>query len=419
MLQKNIRKCFLFVFIFFLFFLYSGKSFAVDTVPCDGDRQNCISSPECLADQKEIGLCKETYGRNKANKTCCESKDDPPDDNDPKDKLTQACELPPSEGGKGGRCQSKCSGKDEVAYGKCSEKSSARGTRQDDCCVSKDSIPDPVNASFDYTPLEPIPGIDPEDSKSFESFIESIYIFALWSVGIASLFMLTIGGFWYMTSAGNTSRIGEAKKIIASALVGLLIALITWLILYVLNPDLVRINIDLTNFQVRSGYDGGDDWDGDPIDGGGVIGTGDCSGYKLSGPTCVLLSEALQTFLTCVRKAVPSNVPITITSITSNGLVKSEDDLEASKLCCGHRTKPCPHGSNSCHHGCKTTNPGYSYAVDFAMSASNPNYCTIAEAAENCGAREKLGPKTTGADCGNIKAYPGHSGHFHFSAGCP
>ena len=146
-----------------------------------------------------------------------------------------------------GECKDNLCPQDKMTLGVCDT--------DDGVCCDKDRAPsistsNPVNASFDYTPLEPIPGIDPEDSKSFEGFIESIYIFALWSVGIAALFMLTIGGFWYMTSAGNTSRIGEAKKIIASALVGLLIALITWLILYVLNPDLVRINIDLTNFFV-------------------------------------------------------------------------------------------------------------------------------------------------------------------------
>ncbi len=302
------------------------------------------------------------------------------------------------------------------------------GSEDYPCCQPKPPsppAPSTSNASFDYDPLEPIPGTEGMDTSTLKGFLEGLFLFVLWSAGIASLFMLSIGGFWYMTSAGNTSRVTEAKNIIANALWGLVIVLITWLILYVINPDLVRIDLSsLNTLEVGTGYHpqySGDDtkpWDGTPIGGGGVVGTGNCAGYNLSGATCVLLSQDLQDFLTCVRQKVPSSVPITITSITSNGLVKSEADLEKSKLCCGKKTSPCPHGANSCHHGCKTTNKGYSYAVDFAMRAGDKNYCVIAEAAQECGAIERFGPTTTGADCGSIKNIAGHSSHFHFSAGC-
>ncbi|MCX6765409.1 MAG: hypothetical protein NT136_00320 [Candidatus Moranbacteria bacterium] len=92
--------------------------------------------------------------------------------------------------------------------------------------------------------MEKIPGFETA-ATTFPSYILSITKFAIWTVGIAALLMITIGGFMYMTSAGNTSRMESAKKVIFDALFGLLIALAAWLLLYVINPDLVKINLTL------------------------------------------------------------------------------------------------------------------------------------------------------------------------------
>jgi len=201
---------------------------------------------------------------------------------------------------------------------------------------------------------------------------------------------------------------------------GLIVVLIAWLLLYVINPDLVKVDLSslevltITENYESDGYSS-PPWDGNPIDGGGVVESGDCSGYSMPNTQCALLSGAMQQFLTCVRSR--TDAPITITSLTSN---TSGSDLAKSQACCGNGgTRACPHGSNSCHHGCKTTNKGYSYAVDFSMTAGNPHYCTIAKAALACGAKERFGPRTTDSSCGSITNIAGHSTHFHFSVGCP
>ncbi|MFH0969727.1 MAG: hypothetical protein V1804_04420 [Patescibacteria group bacterium] len=98
--------------------------------------------------------------------------------------------------------------------------------------------------SYNYTPIEPIPGFE-DQSNNFASFIESLYKFGIWTVGIAALLMITIGGFMYMVSAGNTSKMDVAKKVIINAIIGLIIALTAYLILYIINPDLVKINLTL------------------------------------------------------------------------------------------------------------------------------------------------------------------------------
>ena len=98
--------------------------------------------------------------------------------------------------------------------------------------------------TFEYQPVEPIPGF--ELTSDFPTFVTNLYKFGLWAVGISAMIMIVIGGFFYMTAAGNSSQAGTAKKLITDALLGLIVAMISWLILYVINPNLVNINISIT-----------------------------------------------------------------------------------------------------------------------------------------------------------------------------
>lgn len=94
----------------------------------------------------------------------------------------------------------------------------------------------------DYQLLEHIPGSS-NSAGRLNTYLEDIYRFAFWTIGIAVVFMLTIGGFMYLTSAGNTSRMENAKTVIFDAILGLVLALVAWLFLYVINPDLVKVSL--------------------------------------------------------------------------------------------------------------------------------------------------------------------------------
>jgi hypothetical protein len=100
-----------------------------------------------------------------------------------------------------------------------------------------------TSGNFNYTPLEKIPGSDTETAKAidFYDYVSAIYKFGIWAVGIVALFMLVFGGYTYITSAGNNSSMETAKNIITDAIVGIIMALTAYLLLYVINPDLVRI----------------------------------------------------------------------------------------------------------------------------------------------------------------------------------
>ncbi len=96
---------------------------------------------------------------------------------------------------------------------------------------------------FKYTPMESIPGSG--KPTNFSSYVQAIYKFGIWAVGISAMLMVSIGGFMYLTSAGNTSKTGKAKEIISDAIIGVILALVSWLLLYTINPRLVNINASI------------------------------------------------------------------------------------------------------------------------------------------------------------------------------
>ncbi|HOW60519.1 MAG TPA: hypothetical protein P5548_01690 [Candidatus Moranbacteria bacterium] len=110
-------------------------------------------------------------------------------------------------------------------------------------------------AIMEYKLLQGIPGFYDAGAKveSFPDLILAIYKFGIWTVGIAGLFMITIGGFWYMTSAGNTARAETAKQLIADSLLGIVAAMSAYLIVYVINPDLTNINIAFVPVIIEEG----------------------------------------------------------------------------------------------------------------------------------------------------------------------
>lgn len=92
---------------------------------------------------------------------------------------------------------------------------------------------------LNYQLLEKIPGTDGLGSD-LPGYVSALYKIAMIVVTLSAVLMLTIGGFMYLTSAGNTASMSSAKSIIYDSLIGLVIALAAWLILYVINPDLVN-----------------------------------------------------------------------------------------------------------------------------------------------------------------------------------
>lgn len=95
----------------------------------------------------------------------------------------------------------------------------------------------------EYTLIAPIPG--PQGVKtatSFASYLQALFPFLLSIAAGLAFVMIVIGGIFYMTSAGNPAAVSSAKDRIKAALIGLLIAVSSYLIINAINPKLLTLD---------------------------------------------------------------------------------------------------------------------------------------------------------------------------------
>jgi hypothetical protein len=83
-------------------------------------------------------------------------------------------------------------------------------------------------------------GLGQKDPRDIAASIIKIMLGFL---GILAVVIILIGGFKWMTAAGNDDQVGEAKKIIVAGIIGLVIILASWGIAsFVLNSLLDATN---------------------------------------------------------------------------------------------------------------------------------------------------------------------------------
>ena len=103
-----------------------------------------------------------------------------------------------------------------------------------------------VLAAVSYTPLEPgafrsITGSDTVSFSNLSAFFGQIFNYGIAVAGVLAVVMIIWGGIEYMTTESWGGK-SDAKKKIEDALIGLGLALVSWLILYTINPCLVQFN---------------------------------------------------------------------------------------------------------------------------------------------------------------------------------
>ncbi|MEA3449905.1 MAG: pilin [Patescibacteria group bacterium] len=77
--------------------------------------------------------------------------------------------------------------------------------------------------------------------NSIGNLINAIYTYALGIVGILATVVMMYGGVLYITAAGNASKMDNAKQWIFSSLTGLILALSSYTLLYMVNPNLLTM----------------------------------------------------------------------------------------------------------------------------------------------------------------------------------
>jgi hypothetical protein len=99
-------------------------------------------------------------------------------------------------------------------------------------CYPDDDLSIPLNVSIG--PLQVTSG--------YGEYVQVVY---QWMAGVAILFaivMILIGGLQYSMAAGS-GETAQAKKRITNSVIGLVLVLCTYLILYTVNPQLVKLQV--------------------------------------------------------------------------------------------------------------------------------------------------------------------------------
>lgn len=105
-------------------------------------------------------------------------------------------------------------------------------------------------------------GPDPSSIDSIPGLISYIYNIAFWIVGIAVFFSILWGAFQvFFTAASSSTKLAEAQKRIWNAVVGLILLFASWMILNIINPDLVKNTFDFKEL-LQGTSNGGNPGDG-------------------------------------------------------------------------------------------------------------------------------------------------------------
>ena len=105
--------------------------------------------------------------------------------------------------------------------------------------VSGDFFEQPVS------PVVPSEGL-PTD---LGQLIQQIFLWSLGVLGISIFVIMFYAGFMMLTAAGNTSKWNDAKSKMTNAILGAILLLSAYLILYTINPDFVKSTFNLPGLK--------------------------------------------------------------------------------------------------------------------------------------------------------------------------
>ncbi|MBI4449604.1 hypothetical protein HY634_00940 [Candidatus Uhrbacteria bacterium] len=90
-----------------------------------------------------------------------------------------------------------------------------------------------------------LPGLAGQEVKDIGQYVTIIYVWAVRVAAVLAVVVIMVGGIMWLTS-GGAERLGKAKELIGNAVIGLLLAVGSYVVLQTINPDLVRLSLPRT-----------------------------------------------------------------------------------------------------------------------------------------------------------------------------
>ncbi|MGM0629502.1 MAG: hypothetical protein ACQESA_03690 [Patescibacteria group bacterium] len=92
-----------------------------------------------------------------------------------------------------------------------------------------------------YQPLQDLPNVEQPNAEegNFAQYMVGMVNLLIGVASVLAIIFVTIGGLQYITTDSISNK-ESGKETIQNALLGLLLALASWLLLYTINPNLVE-----------------------------------------------------------------------------------------------------------------------------------------------------------------------------------
>lgn len=98
-------------------------------------------------------------------------------------------------------------------------------------------------AQEEFVPLQTVGGVIEKGSdQRLGDFLNGVFRIGVGAAALLAVLMITIGGFEYMTSTIPGVK-ADGKSRIVGAILGLLLILLSWLILNIINPDILSFDL--------------------------------------------------------------------------------------------------------------------------------------------------------------------------------
>src|SRR3989344_1477651 len=181
--------------------------------------------------------------------------------------------------------------------------------------VSLAGIASAATGQLTYTPLEPLPGTVNGwgETQQLPALLSALFKLLITFGSLFAVVMLVVAGIGYMVSEAAVD-IQKAKDRAVAALWGLLLLTGCWLILYTINPDLLKFNL---NIPMAPGAPSSS------VSGGATPNTP---------ATADLLSQVNNTF---ANNEATKNRTVTSATPYQNGILNTEDNNKLISQCEG------------------------------------------------------------------------------------
>lgn len=133
-----------------------------------------------------------------------------------------------------------------MAESECIDTQAAKGGNCDASRCFEKRSDCPSGQGYCYAKWQPAKlsiGFGTKTPVDLGDFIVKFYDWAVGVAGVLAAVMMMVGGFYYLTAAGDPSRVKKGKEYLINSLAGLALVAGAYFVLQTINPDLVRFRL--------------------------------------------------------------------------------------------------------------------------------------------------------------------------------